>query len=172
MTKKNNNKKSKKKKSLKNTGQTKREKSNSNLIQYKKGQSGNLKGRPKLEASIPHNIREVGKEMMLITISEMNPKTKKMLSKQIITTRAKAVVYKMYAKAVGGNEKAAKILWEREIGKPSQTIAVGLIEGEDINVIFEGADFLNGEDAFQDAEDADFTEASGENGEIEKENEK
>ena len=145
-----------------------RERSNANLIPIKKGEIRNPKGRPPNIVSIPHNIREVGHERIALTIGTYDEKKKQMVETQIVTTRAKAIVYKMYARAIKGSEKAAQLLWERDMGKPMQTVALGVVEGEDINVIFQGADFLNEEDAFDEAEDADFTEKDGDNGQITK----
>ena len=144
-----------------------RERSNANLILIKKGEIRNPKGRPPNVVSIPHNIREIGGEPFVMQISEKNKKGV-MVTTTITTTRAKAIVYKMYSLAISGSEKAAQLLWERDMGKPMQTVALGVVEGEDINVIFQGADFLNEEDAFDEAEDADFTEKDGDNGQITK----
>ena len=143
-----------------------RERSNANLILIKKGEIRNPKGRPPNVVSIPHNIREIGHELVSFTLGTYDEKKKQMVKTQIVTTRAKAIVYKMYALATSGSEKAAQLLWERDMGKPMQTVALGIVEGEDINVIFQGADFLNEEDAFNEAEDADFIEKDGDNGQI------
>ena len=167
--KKKNDKKSKKKPSKINKGKSKGVGGNNNLIPAVKGEpSRNPLGRPKNIVSIPHNIREVGGERIALTIGTYDEKKKQMVETQIVTTRAKAIVYKMYARAIKGSEKAAQLLWERDMGKPMQTVALGVVEGEDINVIFQGADFLNEEDAFDEAEDADFTEKDGDNGQITK----
>ena len=94
------------------------------------------------------------------------------INKKLLTmTKREAVVQKMYALAIGGRERAAIALWEREFGKPAQTIAIGLVEGEDVNVIFQGADFLveDDEGVYGDTiEDADYTEEDGDNGQIKK----
>ena len=165
-----NDKKPKKKPSLHNKEKKKKGTGvgvNNNLIPIKKGEIRNPKGRPPNVVSIPHNIREIGKEPFIITIAEKNKKGV-MVKRTFETTRAKAIVYKMYSRATAGSEKAAQLLWERDMGKPMQTVALGVVEGEDINVIFQGADFLNEEDAFDEAEDADFIEKDGDNGQITK----
>ena len=176
MAKKKNDKKSKKTKSQKNRDEpkTSRERSNANLVKFEKGKSGNPLGRSKNVSSIPFNIREVGQEPIVISITTVDKKGKK-FTERVKTTKAKAIVYRMYAKAMAGNDRAAKLLWERELGKPMQSIAIGVVDGEDINVIFRGADFLvEDEEGIHgdliNSEDADFTE--GENGEAEKEDEK
>ncbi len=171
MKKKNN----KKKKSKLSKGKSKGVGKNNNLIPAVKGEpSRNPLGRPKNVSSIPYNIREVGKEPIVISITTVDKKGKK-FTERVKTTKAKAIVYRMYAKAIAGNDRAAKLLWERELGKPMQSIAIGVVDGEDINVIFRGADFLVEDEEgvhgdLINSEDADFTE--GENGEIEKENDK
>ena len=148
---------------------------NKNLVPIKKGEIRNPKGRQPNLSSIPHNIREVGKEPIVISITTVDKKGKK-FTERVKTTKAKAIVYRMYAKAIAGNDRAAKLLWERELGKPMQSIAIGVVDGEDINVIFRGADFLvEDEEGLHgeliNSEDADFTEDGGD-GEIDKEKEK
>ena len=153
-------KKNNKKKPSLNKGKIKGVGRNNNLIPIKPGEVRNPKGRPPNISSIPHNIREVGKELITISITTINKKGKK-TKERVTTTKAKAIVYRMYAMAIAGNDKAAKLLWERELGKPAQTIAIGLVEGENVNVIFRGADFLVEDDEGsygEVTEDAKFTE--------------
>ena len=167
-------KKKQNKKSLKKDNKSKEIKGvgrNNTLIPAKKGEIRNPKGRNPLVSSIPHNIREVGKELITISITTINKKGKK-TKERVTTTKAKAIVYRMYAMAIAGNDKAAKLLWERELGKPAQTIALGLVEGENVNVIFRGADFLVEDDEGsygEVTEDAKFTEtdSDGDNGQAE-----
>ena len=140
---------------------------NNNLIPAVKGEpSRNPAGRPPNISSIPFIIKTVGDQKITVKINK----------KLLTMTKREAVVQKMYALAIGGRERAAIALWEREFGKPAQTIALGLIEGEDVNVIFQGADFLleDDEGVYGDTiEDADFTdEDDGDNGQIKKENDK
>lgn len=162
--------KSKKKSSLHNKEKKKGVGVNNNLIPIKPGEVRNPRGRPPNISSIPHNIREVGKELVTIKITTFNKKGEKE-EKRVETTKAKAIVYRMYAMAIAGSDKAAKLLWERELGKPAQTVAIGLLEGEDVNVIFIGADFLVEDEeglhgGLTDIEDAEFEEKDDDNGQI------
>ena len=136
---------------------------NNNLIPAVKGEpSRNPAGRPPNISSIPFIIKTVGDEKITVKINK----------KRLTMTKREAVVQKMYALAIGGRERAAIALGEREFGKPAQTIAIGLVEGEDVNVIFQGADFLVEDDEGvygETIEDADYTEEDGDNGQIKKE---
>ncbi len=68
----------------------------------------------------------------------------------------------MYDKAHAGSEQAAQLLWDREMGKPAQMVGIANLDGEDIHVIFEGAEFLNEDNT----EEAEFEEKGG-NGQAE-----
>ena len=74
-----------------------------NLVNFKKGQSGNPKGRPKLP-----DLRNV---MAEILGEEKNQ-----------TTGLKRVVKKLQELAEGGNIKAAEVLLSRGYGLPKQSI--------------------------------------------------
>jgi len=100
--------------------------------QYKKGQSGNLKGRPKGTLSIKTLIEKVWSEELTEKDAEGNPKIKALLS-----------VKAMIDKAEKGDVSAFKALAERLEGLPKQEIeqnlrvtSMGRIlkDGKDLNV--------------------------------------
>jgi len=85
---------------------------------FKKGTSGNPKGRPPKEFALNDHIREIANQPI--------GKTKK--------TMLEAVVSKVYEEALGGNMTAVSFLSDRILGKPSQSIGIKDISEEPIKV--------------------------------------
>ena len=88
-----------------------------NLKPFKKGQSGNPKGRPKLP--------DISEAMAKILADEKDGKT-----------ALDAILAALRSKAVKGDVRAAQELLDRAFGKSKQSLDVG---GEGINVIFKPA---------------------------------
>ena len=102
-------------KQRKNSGKKK----NDNLVkhQWKKGQSGNPKGRPKSGFALNEYITD---------LANVELEDKK--------TMLEAVVGKVYEEALKGNMPAISFLADRVLGKPSQSIAVKDATDEPIKV--------------------------------------
>ena len=102
-------------KQRKNSGKKK----NDNLVkhQWKKGQSGNPKGRPKSGFALNEYITD---------LANVELEDKK--------TMLEAVVGKVYEEALKGNMTAISFLADRVLGKPSQSIAVKDATDEPIKV--------------------------------------
>ena len=74
--------------------------------QWKKGESGNPKGRPKKELTIPHILREILNE-------EIDGKT-----------RSEIIMQRVVQKAYDGDSWAVQFIADRTEGKPSQHLQV------------------------------------------------
>ena len=85
--------------------------------QWKKGQSGNPKGRPKSGFALNEYITD---------LANVELEDKK--------TMLEAVVGKVYEEALKGNMTAISFLADRVLGKPSQSIAVKDATDEPIKV--------------------------------------
>ena len=83
---------------------------------FKKGASGNPKGRPTKDFALVEYIREEGSKA----------KGKKNM--------LQAVVHKVYQEALNGNMTAVNFLADRILGKPAQTLGVKDISDEPIKV--------------------------------------
>ncbi len=85
---------------------------------FKKGMSGNPKGRPPKEFALNEYIRDMA--------NQTHDDSKK--------TMLEAVVSKVYEEALKGNMTAVSYLSDRVLGKPSQSIAVRDATDEPIKV--------------------------------------
>ena len=94
-------------------------KKNEHLVkhQWKKGQSGNPKGRPKSGFALNEYITD---------LANVELEDKK--------TMLEAVVAKVYEEALDGNMTAINFLADRVLGKPSQSIGIKDISDEPIKV--------------------------------------
>ena len=86
--------------------------------QFKKGASGNPKGRPPKEFALIDHIREIANQPM--------GKTKKTMLESVVNT--------VYQEALSGNMTAVNFLADRILGKPSQSIGIKDISEEPIKV--------------------------------------
>ena len=84
---------------------------------FKKGASGNPKGRPTKDFALVEHIRSLG--------------TAKIKNKK---TMLEAVVNKVYEEALGGNMTAVNFLADRILGKPNQSIGIKDTTDEPIKV--------------------------------------
>ena len=100
-------------------GKNSDKKKNDNLVKYqwKKGQSGNPKGRPKSGFALNEYITD---------LANVELEDKK--------TMLEAVVGKVYEEALDGNMTAINFLADRVLGKPSQSIGIKDISDEPIKV--------------------------------------
>ena len=85
---------------------------------FKKGTSGNPKGRPPKEFALNHHIREIANQPI--------GKTKKTMLESVVNT--------VYQEALSGNMTAVNFLADRILGKPSQSIGIKDISEEPIKV--------------------------------------
>ena len=85
---------------------------------FKKGTSGNPKGRPPKEFALNDHIREIANQPM--------GKTKKTMLENVVNT--------VYQEALSGNMTAVNFLADRILGKPSQSIGIKDISEEPIKV--------------------------------------
>lgn len=85
---------------------------------FKKGTSGNPKGRPPKEFALNEHIREIANQPM--------GKTKKTMLESVVNT--------VYQEALSGNMTAVNFLADRILGKPSQSIGIKDISEEPIKV--------------------------------------
>lgn len=85
---------------------------------FKKGTSGNPKGRPPKEFALNDHIREIANQPM--------GKTKKTMLESVVNT--------VYQEALSGNMTAVNFLADRILGKPSQSIGIKDISEEPIKV--------------------------------------
>ena len=85
---------------------------------FKKGTSGNPKGRPPKEFALNEHIREIANQPMR--------KTKKTMLESVVNT--------VYQEALSGNMTAVNFLADRILGKPSQSIGIKDISEEPIKV--------------------------------------
>lgn len=94
-------------------------KKNEHLVkhQWKKGQSGNPKGRPKSGFALNEYITD---------LANVELEDKK--------TMLEAVVAKVYEEALDGNMTAINFLADRVLGKPSQSIGIKDVSDEPIKV--------------------------------------
>ena len=94
-------------------------KKNEHLVkhQWKKGQSGNPKGRPKSGFALNEYITD---------LANVELEDKK--------TMLEAVVSKVYEEALDGNMTAINFLADRILGKPSQSIGIKDVSDEPIKV--------------------------------------
>lgn len=94
-------------------------KKNEHLVkhQWKKGQSGNPKGRPKSGFALNEYITD---------LANVELEDKK--------TMLEAVVGKVYEEALDGNMTAINFLADRILGKPSQSIGIKDVSDEPIKV--------------------------------------
>ena len=100
-------------------GKNSDKKKNDNLVKYqwKKGQSGNPKGRPKSGFALNEYITN---------LANVELEDKK--------TMLEAVVGKVYEEALDGNMTAINFLADRVLGKPSQQIGIKDVSDEPIKV--------------------------------------
>ena len=100
-------------------GKNSDKKKNDNLVKYqwKKGQSGNPKGRPKSGFALNEYITD---------LANVELEDKK--------TMLEAVVGKVYEEALDGNMTAINFLADRVLGKPSQSIGIKDVSDEPIKV--------------------------------------
>ena len=100
-------------------GKNSDKKKNDNLVKYqwKKGQSGNPKGRPKSGFALNEYITD---------LANVELEDKK--------TMLEAVVAKVYEEALDGNMTAINFLADRILGKPSQSIGIKDVSDEPIKV--------------------------------------
>ena len=100
-------------------GKNSDKKKNDNLVKYqwKKGQSGNPKGRPKSGFALNEYITD---------LANVELEDKK--------TMLEAVVSKVYEEALDGNMTAINFLADRILGKPSQSIGIKDVSDEPIKV--------------------------------------
>ena len=100
-------------------GKNSDKKKNDNLVKYqwKKGQSGNPKGRPKSGFALNEYITN---------LANVELEDKK--------TMLEAVVAKVYEEALDGNMTAINFLADRILGKPSQSIGIKDVSDEPIKV--------------------------------------
>ena len=100
-------------------GKNSDKKKNDNLVKYqwKKGQSGNPKGRPKSGFALNEYITD---------LANVELEDKK--------TMLEAVVGKVYEEALDGNMTAINFLADRILGKPSQSIGIKDVSDEPIKV--------------------------------------
>ena len=100
-------------------GKNSDKKKNDNLVKYqwKKGQSGNPKGRPKSGFALNEYITD---------LANVELEDKK--------TMLEAVVGKVYEEAFDGNMTAINFLADRILGKPSQSIGIKDVSDEPIKV--------------------------------------
>lgn len=100
-------------------GKNSDKKKNDNLVKYqwKKGQSGNPKGRPKSGFALNEYITD---------LANVELEDKK--------TMLEAVVSKVYEEALDGNMTAINFLADRVLGKPSQSIGIKDVSDEPIKV--------------------------------------
>ena len=85
---------------------------------FKKGTSGNPKGRPPKEFALNEHIREIANQPI--------GKTKKTMLENVVNT--------VYQEALSGNMTAVNFLADRILGKPSQSIGIKDISEEPIKV--------------------------------------
>ena len=85
---------------------------------FKKGTSGNPKGRPPKEFALNDHIREIANQPM--------GKTKKTMLENVVNT--------VYQEALDGNMTAISFLADRVLGKPSQSIGIKDVSDEPIKV--------------------------------------
>ena len=85
---------------------------------FKKGTSGNPKGRPPKEFALNDHIREIANQPV--------GKTKKTMLENVVNT--------VYQEALSGNMTAVNFLADRILGKPSQSIGIKDISDEPIKV--------------------------------------
>jgi len=85
---------------------------------FKKGTSGNPKGRPPKEFALNYHIREIANQPI--------GKTKKTMLESVVNT--------VYQEALSGNMTAVNFLADRILGKPSQSIGIKDISEEPIKV--------------------------------------
>ena len=85
---------------------------------FKKGTSGNPKGRPPKEFALNDHIREIANQPI--------GKTKKTMLESVVNT--------VYQEALSGNMTAVNFLADRILGKPSQSIGIKDISDEPIKV--------------------------------------
>ena len=85
---------------------------------FKKGISGNPKGRPPKEFALNDHIREIANQPM--------GKTKKTMLESVVNT--------VYQEALSGNMTAVNFLADRILGKASQSIGIKDISEEPIKV--------------------------------------
>ena len=111
-------------KDSKKTGKAKRLK---NLKSYKKGQSGNLAGRPKGTK----NISKVLKECANAEISLINPITKKKAKK----TCVEWVCIKLFTEGMKGNVHATKVIFERLDGKVAESMNIKINDSAQMEAI-------------------------------------
>lgn len=85
---------------------------------FKKGTSGNPKGRPPKEFALNDHIREIANQPI--------GKTKKTMLESVVNT--------VYQEALSGNMTAVNFLADRILGKPSQQIGIKDVSDEPIKV--------------------------------------
>ena len=85
---------------------------------FKKGTSGNPKGRPPKEFALNDHIREIANQPI--------GKTKKTMLESVVNT--------VYQEALSGNMTAVNFLADRILGKPSQSIGIKDVSDEPIKV--------------------------------------
>lgn len=85
-------------------------------VQFKKGQSGNPKGRPKKGSAIADILNEIGKETIEVDGRKI--------------TKREAVMKKVYAEAIKGNNWAVQFIADRTEGKAIDRIILPYSDDE------------------------------------------
>jgi hypothetical protein len=111
-------------KDSKKTGKTKRLK---NLKPFKKGQSGNLKGRPKGSKNLSKVLKECGNT----EVSGIDP----ILKKKVKKTCNEWLCIKLYATGMKGNVQAAKLIFERQEGKVAENMNIKINDSAQMEAI-------------------------------------
>jgi hypothetical protein len=99
-----------------------------NKGRWKKGESGNPKGRPRVGLAAAELVRKVGDEEW---------------PNHAGLTRIEGVIRRLYQGAVSGNTRAALILLDRGWGKPPQPVALG--SDDNLNPVKIVVEYVEGE---------------------------
>jgi len=100
-------------------------KSRENLIPFKKGQSGNPKGRPKKGLRFPDILEKIGAEEVEITIE----------GKKLKMPKEEIIMRKVYSLALKGEKWCVEFIANRTEGLPIQTTRVQNIDPDEIVII-------------------------------------
>ena len=111
-------------KDSKKTGKAKRLK---NLKPFKKGQSGNLKGRSKGSKNLSTILKECGNT----NFTSLDPITKKKAKK----TMNEWLCIKLYASGMKGNVQATKLIFERLEGKVIENMNIKINDSAQMEAI-------------------------------------
>ena len=111
---------------------------NENLKLFKKGESGNPKGRPKKEVCLTDILREQGE------LKDVEYGGEKI-------TRAEALAKKLYALAMSGDVNAIKYIYDRAEGRPAVTVNQNITNMD--NPILDMLNNLTGREQIEDNEE-------------------